>query len=228
MDARADIEDKWEQLLWALGEGEKLRLCSDDDGRTAAILQLHAILEFFGQTAARGLTIPLVILSRALQDLQRDAKPPMLAPKTVENRPHDDWTWQRVKIVAATIMDQLHEYAEMSRPEAAKAVANVFSEYGLSNFRKRRVTATAISKWRDQAKQAPETSEFGREYKHHRAFDAEVLAKDAPLENRRQFLLARRLPLLLIGIGARGPKAAKAKQRSISDVDRRIPKKPRS
>jgi hypothetical protein len=66
MDARAAIEDKWEQLLWALAEAEKLRLCSDDDGRTAAILQLHAVLEFLDQTAAHGLTIPLVILSRAL------------------------------------------------------------------------------------------------------------------------------------------------------------------
>jgi hypothetical protein len=68
MDGRADIEDKWEQLLWALGEGEKLRLCNDDDGRAAAILQLHAVLELLDQTAAHGLTIPLVILSRALQD----------------------------------------------------------------------------------------------------------------------------------------------------------------
>src|SRR5262249_37314672 len=149
-----------------------------------AILQLHAVLEFLDQTAAHGLTIPLVILNRALQDLQRGAKPPILAPKTVENRPLDDWTWQRVKIVAATIMDQLHEYAEMSRPDAAKAVAKVFSEYGRSNLRKRRVTATAISKWRDQAKRAPETSEFGREYKRHRALDAEALAQDAPLENK--------------------------------------------
>ena len=222
MDARAGIEDKWEQLLWALAVAEQFRLCSDDAGRGAAISQLRAILNFLDGTAA--LTTPLVILSRALQDLESGAKPAMLAPKTVKNRPRDDFTWQRVKIVAATIMDQLQEYADLSRTDAAKQVERVFSQYGLSTFRGRRVTATAISKWRDQAKQ--DRAEFGHQYKRFRAIDAEVLAKDAPLENKRQFLLARRLPLLLIQIGARGPKAAKANQRLISDIQRRFPKKP--
>jgi hypothetical protein len=228
MNARADIEDKWEQLLAALGEADKLRLCSNDEGRSAAILQLCAIVDFLDQTTARGLAIPLIMLSRALQDLQCGAKPPMLAATTVKNRPRDDWTWQRVKIVAATIMDQLHEYAGLSRPDAAKAVEKVFSQFGLSKFRNRNISKTTIEKWRDQVREVPQTSELGREYKRFRSIDAEVLAQDAPLENKRDFLLRRRLPLLLIGIGARGPKATKAKQRFISDIDRRIPKKPNS
>jgi hypothetical protein len=222
MHVRAAIEDKWDKLLAALGEADKLRFCSDDGGRSAAILQLCAVLDFLDQTDARGLAIPLVILSRALQDLERGAKPPMLVPKIVENRPRDDWTWQRVKIVAATIMDQLHEYGGLSRPDAAKAVENVFSQYGLSKFRNRQVTDTAISKWRDQARR--DRAEFGREYKRFRSIDAQALAQDTPLERKRDFLLKRRLPSLLTGIGARGPTAEKAKQRLISG--RGIPKKP--
>jgi hypothetical protein len=221
MNARAGIEDKRDQLLWALGVAEQFRLCSDDDGRGAAILQLRAILKFLEGTAA--VTIPLVMLNRALEGLERGTKPAMLAPKTVRNRPRDDWVWQRVKIVAATIMDQLQEYADLSRKDAAKDVEKVFSQYGLSTFRGRRVTATAISKWRDQARR--DKAEFGRDYKHFRSIDAEVLAKEVPLENKRQFLLARRLPILLIGIGARGTKAAKTRQQLISELDRRIPKK---
>jgi len=227
MDARNGTEDKGERLVTALGEAAQMYLSSDDDGRGAAIVQLAAILDFFGHTGAGGLMTPLVILLGALRDLQGGAKlAKILKPQTVKHRPRDDLALRTIKVVAAVVMDQLCEHARLSRPEAAKAVARTFSEFGLSNFRGRRVSATTIANWRDQIKEAAETSELAREYKRVCAIDAEVLAQNAPLESKRKFLLARRLPLLLIQFGeARGTKAAKTRQRLCSDIQRRIPKK---
>jgi hypothetical protein len=227
MDAHADIEDKWAHLLTALSTAAQLRLLgSDTYERSAAIIQLKAILDFFRGTAAQSLTVPLVVLCNALQDLESGAKPPMLSPKTVKNRPPDDVVLRTAKVVAAVIMDELFEHGRLSRDKAAQEVAKIFCEYGLQNFRGRDISASIIEDWRDQAKQAAENSKLGREYKRLRSIDAQVLAQNAPLENKRDFLLKRRLPLLLIQIGAQGPKAAKVRQRMISELGRRIPKKP--
>jgi hypothetical protein len=229
MDARAGIEDKWKQLLRELGIAAQLHVCNnDDDGRRAAIIQLAAFLDFFRGTAAERLTLPLDILLSALRDLQDGTAKPakIFEPKRTTGRRRDDLALRTTKVVAAVIMDQLCEH--LSRADAAKEVAKVFSEYELSNFRgRRRISATAITKWRDRAKEAKDP-ELTRQFNRLRSMDTEVLGQDAPLELKRDFLLKVRLPLLLIEFGARGPKAAKTRQRLISDIERWIPKKPAS
>ena len=53
MQASDDIEDNWEQLLRELGKAAQHRLVSDKHGRSAAIIQLRAILTFLDQTGVR-------------------------------------------------------------------------------------------------------------------------------------------------------------------------------
>jgi len=227
MDARANIQDKWDELLTALGVAAQLHLVSNDEGRSAAILQLSAVLKFLEQTDEGCPTSPLRILLRALRDLEGGAKPAkMLTPSRSKNRPRHDVVLRTVKIEAAVIMDQLHEHAKLSRSKAAEAVAKVFRESGLSDYRGLDISATTIEKWRDQAKEAPETSEMGREFRRIRSIDAEILAKDAPLENKRDFLVKLRLPVFLTQFGAQGQKARKMRQGLILEIGRRIPKKP--
>ena len=111
------------------------------------------------------------------------------------------------------------EHARLSRKDAAREVAKVLREFGLSYLpgRKNAVTPTSITKWRDQfSKEA--------EFKRHLSVDAEALKKDAPLENKRDFLLKRRLPILLVQIGGQGQKAKETRQRLISEIESRIPK----
>jgi hypothetical protein len=118
MDARANTEwDKWDQLLTALGVASQLRLCIDDDGRSAAIIQLTAILRFFQGTAAENLTLPLIVLLHALRDLQDGTAKParIFEPKRTKHRRRDDLVLRTTKVVAAVIMDQLHEHAKLSR-----------------------------------------------------------------------------------------------------------------
>ena len=55
MQASDDIEDNWEQLLIVLGRAAQRQLVSHDNERSAAMIQLRAILIFLDQTAARGL-----------------------------------------------------------------------------------------------------------------------------------------------------------------------------
>jgi hypothetical protein len=226
MDARANTE--WGQLIAALSKAAQLHIVSNDDGRLAAIFQLSAILKFFeADIQTKGLTTPLCILLSALADLHKGGKPAkILTSQKPGHRQRDDVALRTVKVVAAVIMDQLQEYAELKRDNAAKKVAKVFSEFGLSNFRGKRISAVTITKWRDQAKAAPEDSELGREYKRLLAFDSKALAQDAPPERKRDFLLKRRLPLLLIQFGeAQGPKALEARQNLIEKL---IPKNPTS
>jgi hypothetical protein len=229
MDARTDTKE-WEQLITTLGEAEQNRLLSDDDGRSAAIIQLRAILIFLHSTNARAgsLTTPLWILLNALCDLRDGAAKPakILEPtKSKGGRQCDDLALRTVKIGAAVIMDQLQEYAGMKRHEAASAVAKVFSEFGLSKFRGRNVSTTTVAKWRDWAKEAAKTSALGREYRRRLATDAEALAQAAPQERKRAFLLERRLPILLVQFGAQGRKADKARLDLIERIQRRIPQK---
>jgi hypothetical protein len=227
MDARANT--KWDQLIATLGKAAQLYVGSNDNGRAAAIFQLSAILKFFeADIQTKGLTTPLCVLLSALADLHKGGKPAkILEPQKLGHRQRDDIVLRTVKVVAAIIMDQLREHAKLSRSDAAKEVAKVFSEYGLRNFQGRAISATAITKWRDQAKEAKDP-ELAREFNRIRSIDTEVLGRDVPLERKRDFLIKRRLPLLLIQIGAQGEKAAKTRQRLISDIDRRIPKKPTS
>jgi hypothetical protein len=173
---------------------------------------------------AERLTMPLDILLNALRDLQNGTAKPakIFEPKKTKGRRRDDLALRTMKVVAAVIMDQLCEH--LSRADAAQEVAKVFSEYGLSNFQGRRISATAITKWRDQAKEAKDP-ELTRQFNRLRSIDTGVLGQDAPLELKRDFLLKLRLPLLLIEFEARGPKAVKTRQRLISEYDRRIPKK---
>ena len=221
------FEDKWKQLLADLGAARMYHIVSDDNARNAAILQLRTILNFLSQNDARHLILPLLILCSALEDLEGGVKPAkILTPRKSENRPRDDVTLRSVKLVAAVTMDQLLEYAKLSRADAARAVAKAFHEAGLSIIQGRKVTSTAITKWRDLAKEAAKDTELAREFKRFRSFDAEALARDAPADRKRDFLLKRRLPLFFIQIGGRGPVAAEARQRQISDIQRRIPKKP--
>src|SRR5262249_35655281 len=150
-----DLEDKWKQLLRDLGIGAQLHVCSNDDGRRAAIIQLAAILDFFRGTEAERLNVPLHILLSALRDLQDGtAKPGKIfeQPKRTKGRRPDDLALRTMKVVSAAIMDQLCEH--LSRTDAAREVAKVFSEYGLSNFRGRSISATTVTKWRDLAKEA--------------------------------------------------------------------------
>ena len=99
MQASDDIEDNWEQLLRELGKAAQHRLVSDKHGRSAAIIQLRAILTFLDQTAASGLIIPLRILCGALQDLDSGAKPDkILTPRKPERRQRDDLTLWTVKV----------------------------------------------------------------------------------------------------------------------------------
>jgi hypothetical protein len=63
-------------------------------------------------------------------------------------------------------------------------------------------------------------------YRRIRSIDAEALARDAtPLERKHDFLFKTRLPAFLAPFGAQGQKAAKTRQRLISELDPRIPKK---
>lgn len=220
MQASDDIEDNWEQLLRELGKAAQHRLVSDKHGRSAAIIQLRAILTFLDQTAASGLIIPLRILCGALQDLDSGAKPDkILTPRKPERRQRDDLTLRTVKIGIAVIMDQLMEHARLSRKDAAREVAKVLREFGLTYLpgRKNAVTPTSIAKWRDQfSKEA--------EFKRRLLVDAMVLKKDASLENKRDFLLKRRLPIWLVQIGGQGQKAKETRQRLISQIESRIPR----
>jgi hypothetical protein len=226
MDARVVIGDKWEQLLRDLGSAAQLHVCSNDDGRRAAIIQLAAILDFFRGTAAESLDLlaPLHVLLTALVDLHKGGKPSkILTSQKPGHRQRDDVALQSVKVVAAVIMDQLCEH--LSRKEAAKEVSKAFSEYGLSDFRGRRISATAITKWRDKAK-GTKDPEFTRQFNRLRSMDTKELGQDASLERKRELLFKVRLPYLLIEFGARGPKAAETRQRLISEIGRLIPKKP--
>jgi len=226
IDARANTE--WDQLIAMLSKAAQLHIVSNDDGRLAAIFQLSAILKFFeADTQAKRLTTPLRILLSALTDLHKGGKPAkILTSQKPGHRQRDDVALRTVKIVAAVIMDQLQEYAGLKRGNAASKVAKVFSEFGLSNFRGKHISAVTITKWRDQAKAAKEDSALGRQYKQILAFDAKALAQDAPPERKRDFLLKRRLPLLLIQFGeAQGLKALEARQRLIEEL---IPKNPAS
>jgi hypothetical protein len=217
MDAPTD-GDKWPQLLEQLGAAAMLHHAEHYDGRRAAIAQLNAVVNFLCQAVPNCPIDPLIRLSNALQDIERGSEPPMLKPQPVKGRPPDDVDWVGVKIISATIMDQLHEYAEMSRPEAAKAVAKKFAELGLSTFRGRNISATAITKWRDEAKTAAGNSKLGRFYKHSRLIDAKPLARrDVPPEHKRDFLL-HRLSAFLISFGAQGQKAEGTRQRLISEI----------
>jgi hypothetical protein len=227
MDARANTE--WDQLIAMLGNAAQLYAGSNDNGRAAAIFQLSAIVKFFeADIQTKGLTTPLCVLLSALWDLHKGGKPAkILVPQKLSHRQRDDIVLRTVKVVAAVIMDQLHEHAKLRRSDAAKEVAKVFSEYGLKNFQGRAISATTITKWRDQAKEAKDP-ELTHEFTRIRSIDTEVLGKDVPLERKRDFLLKRRLPLLLTQLGAQGEKAAKTRQRLISDIARRIPKKPPS
>ena len=73
------------------------------------------------------------------------------------------------------------------------------------------------AKWRDQfSKEA--------EFKRRLLVDAMVLKKDASLENKRDFLLKRRLPIWLVQIGGQGQKAKETRQRLISQIESRIPR----
>jgi len=199
MDARVGIGDKWEQLLRDLGIAEQLRVCSNDDA-LAARKQLAAILDFFRGTAAERLSLPLKILLNALRDLQDGAAKPvkMFEPKGTKHRRRDDLDLRTIKVVSAVIMDQLCERSSrehLSRADAAKEVAKVFSEYGLSDFRGRSISATAVTKWRDQAKEAKDP-EFTRQFNRLRSIDTGVLGHDAPLELKRNLLLKLRLPFI--------------------------------
>jgi hypothetical protein len=109
-------------------------------------------------------------------------------PQKVGHRQRDDIVLRTVKVVAAVIMDQLHEHAKLSRSDAAKEIAKVFSQYGLRNFQGRAISATAVMKWRDQAKEAKDP-ELAREFNRVRSIDTEALRRDAPLGNKRDFLL---------------------------------------
>jgi len=228
MDARVGIGDKWEQLLQDLGIAAQLHVCSNDDGRAAAILQLSAILKFLeADIQTQGLTTPLHILLSALVDLHKGGKPAkILEPQKFRNRPRDDVTLRSVMVVAAVSMDLLCKH--LSRVDAAKEVAKVFSEYGLSDLRGRRISATAIRKWRDKAKGAKDP-EFTRQFNRIRSMNTEVLGQDAPLEHKRELLLKVRLPLLLIEFGeAKGAKALQARQRLIEAIEGLIPRIPTS
>jgi hypothetical protein len=226
MDARVVIGDKWEQLLRDLGIAAQLHVCSDDDGRGAAIIQLAAILDFFRGTAAERLSLlaPLHVLLTALVDLHKGGKPAkILTSQKPGHRQRDNVALQSVKVVAAVIMDQLCEH--LSRADAAKEVAKVFSEYGLSDFRGKRISATAVMKWRDLAKERKDP-ELTRQFNRLRSMDTEFLGQNASLDFKRVFLLKVRLPLLLTQFGeAQGPKALEARQRIIEEL---IPKKPTS
>jgi hypothetical protein len=225
MDARANTE--WDQLIAALSKAAQLHICSNDDGRLAAIFQLSAILKFLeADTQTQVLTTPLHVLLTALVDLHKGGKSAkILTPQKPGHRQRDDVAMQTVKVVAAVIMDQLCK--DLSRTDAAKEVAKVFSEYGLSNFQGRRISATAVTKWRDLAK-GRKDPELTREFDRLRSMDTEILGQKAPLERKRELLLKVRLPLLLIEFGARGPKASETRQRMIEDIGRQIPKKPTS
>jgi hypothetical protein len=222
-----EFEDKWKQLLTDLGAARVSHIGSDENAREAAIFQLRKILNFLKETDAEGLILPLLILCSALEDLADGAMPAkILTPLKSKNRPKDDVVLRSVKLVAAVTMDQLFEYAELSRADAARAVAKAFHEAGLSTIQGRKVTPTAISKWRDLAKEAPKDSKLAREFKRFRSVGAEALTRDAPADSKRDLLLKRRLPLFFIQIGGRGPVAAKTRQRRILDIQRQIPKKP--
>jgi hypothetical protein len=228
MNARADIREKWDQLLAALGEAAQLHLVSEDDGRSAAIIQLAAVLDFFRGTAAEHLSLlaPLHILLSALRDLQEGTAKPLkiFEPKrTKGGRPGDDLALRSIKVVTAVIMDQLCE--NLSREKAAEEVVKVFSRYKLSNFRGRDISATAVTKWRERAKEGKDP-ELTHQFNRLLSMDTEILGQDASLERKRDLLLKVRLPQLLIEFGARGPKAEKTRQQLISELDRQIPKNP--
>jgi hypothetical protein len=219
MQASDDREDNWEQLLRVLGRAAQRQLVSDDNERSAAKIQLRAIVTFLDQTAASGLITPLRILCAALEHLDSGAKPAkILAPRKPERRQRDDLILWTAKVGIGVIMDQLIEHARLSRKDAASEIAKVLREFGLSYLpgRKNAVTRTSITKWRDQfSKEA--------EFKRRLSVDAEALKKDAPLENKRDFLLKRRLPILLVQIGGQGKKAKETRQRLISEIGSRIP-----
>jgi hypothetical protein len=189
-------------------------------------MQLEAVLSFLDAKDPKLLTTPLHILLNALRDLDlyQDAKPArILEPGKVKGRQRDDMALKTVKVVSAVIMDQLHEYAGLTRPKAAEAVARTFSEFGLSKFRGRDITKVTVAKWRDQARK--QNSTLRRKYRRLLAIDAEALAGDYKPERKRAFLL-NRLSVTLISFGASGHKADKIRQRLAADIQRRIPDKP--
>ena len=77
-------KDEWQQLVTALGEGALQYLNSDDDGRSAAIIQLKAVLQFLHAMDQKILTTPLHNLLNALMDLQYAKPAKILEPK----KPH--------------------------------------------------------------------------------------------------------------------------------------------
>jgi hypothetical protein len=230
MDARMNTER--DQLVAELSKAAQLHVCSNDDGRVAAIFQLSAILKFLeADIHTKCLTTPLHVLLTALVDVHKGGKPAkILTPQKPGHRQRDDVALQTIKVVAAVIMDQLcgkHSSGEhLSREEAAKEVVKVFAQYRLSKFRGRDISATAVTKWRDLAKER-QNPELTHQFNRLRAMDIEVLGKDAPLERKRELLLKVRLPQLLVEFGeAQGPKALEARQHLIKAIEGLIPKKP--
>ena len=211
-------KDEWQQLVTALGEGALQYLDSDDDGRGAAIIQLKAVLQFLHAMDQKILTTPLLNLLNALMDLQYAKPAKILEPKKTAHRQRDDMALRMVKVVSAVIMDQLQEYAELSRPDAATTVATALAKLGLSRFRGRSITATAVAKWRDQARQ--KNSTLSEQYEWIRAVDAKALAGGDPPGYKRAFLL-HRLSVALIQYGE-SQEANKVRQSFAAAIQRKI------
>ena len=111
----------------------------------AVVKFIHSTKELRGQL----LETPFASLGGALADLEKGAVHPVLEPRIVSGRPPDSTNRASLRGLAAAVMSILMQFG-LSRPEAAKKVAEVLCRGGFKLDGRRQMTWRTVDQWRSQ------------------------------------------------------------------------------